>query len=87
MKYNTQVDLRKQESDIFKKTINESPEIGWFYEFYKSLQKIKFIIPKKRKKGELKENPAVFLEPRAVPSYVDTKSLMNRRYLAETIDR
>ena len=60
MKYDTPTELKKQESDIFTKTNNESPEIGWFFEFYKILLQILSIIPKKRDEGELPENTAIY---------------------------
>ncbi len=61
MKYNTKEELEKRESDIFKKTDDISPEIGWFYEFYEILQQIFFIIPEKRGENELIENPPIYL--------------------------
>lgn len=60
MEYNTYEDLLKQESEINKNTIEESPEIGWFNHFYEDLQKIITIIPHKRREGELSTNPAIF---------------------------
>ena len=61
MSYNTRNDLQKHESDVLKRTKEESPEIGWYYEFYKGLQQIISIIPKERNNEELPENPAIFL--------------------------
>jgi len=36
MEYNTYEDLLKQESEINKNTIEESPEIGWYIQFYEA---------------------------------------------------
>jgi len=60
MKYNTPDDLKEQESKTMTETLKESPEIFWFNEFYIILQKILFLIPKKREKEELDVNPAIF---------------------------
>jgi len=53
-------DLRERESDILQQTNDKSPEIFWFHEFYKNLQKILFIVPEKREEDELDENPSRF---------------------------
>ena len=60
MKYNTPDDLQEQESKILEKTLSESPEIMWFNEFFIILEKILFLIPKKREKEVLDVNPAMF---------------------------
>ena len=60
MEYNTYEDLINQETQIIKKTIDESPEIGWFKQFYEDIQKIIFQIPYKRRNNELLENPAIY---------------------------
>jgi len=60
MEYNTYEDLLKQESEIYKNTIEESPEIGWYILFYEALQKIITIIPNKRGEDELPKNPAIY---------------------------
>jgi len=60
MEYNKYVDLEKVEDEIFKKTMTDAPEIGWFKEFYEDFQKIINIIPFERRKNESPENPAIY---------------------------
>jgi len=60
MEFNTYSDLLKQESKVYEETIKESPEIGWFKEFYQDIQRIMYLIPNKRRNDELPENPPIF---------------------------
>ena len=60
MEHNTHEDLIKQESEIRKKTIEETPEIGWFKELYEDFQKIISVILIQRRENELSENPPLY---------------------------
>ena len=60
MEYNKYEDLIKKESAIIRKTIRESPEIGWYKVLYEEIQKILSIIPYKRRENELPANPALY---------------------------